>query len=434
MSPKPIGLLWDSISNNTGDVAIGMVLKRYCETRNLTYRVVDPFSFNPQDYSTFIIGGGQLLRPSGALFYRNFRIPGPHILNGVGTHLPDHLDYLKDYRLISVRSRAEASAIRTEYPHLPVETRPCISIQFGKYFSSEIEAIRDSSSDDPSLVGIHLNSSAVKKLPEVFSALQILNSRYRLVFLPYTHYEDDRYLSNVLSRLLPGSQVFPSDDPISLYVRIGRIRALVSCSLHASIFAYAQNVPVLAFPQDPKIAHFFQERGFACSLFVSAEDLPGGLDNLLRTEPDYRQAFAQDQDVADLHLGDMETIVRKPLDWSYPDLRNYTDGRYNALHREFYSYAMESHLVASRLNAQSLESELGRKRSEGELLSANRRIGEMKATVESLSAQLAEKERMVQSWREGQGGPDGSLGRRCLRELRRVRAWLRSHRTGPCQR
>jgi len=411
-----------------------MVLRRYCETRNLPYGVVDPFSFNPLDYSTFIIGGGQLLRVGGALFYRSFRIPGPHILNAVGTHLPDNLAYLKDYRLVSVRSDAEASAIRTQYPNLHVQTRPCISIQFGKLFNSEIEVARNCVSDDRSAVGIHLNNTALKRLPGVFSALEILNSRHQLIFLPYTHYEDDRYLLDMLSRHLPGSQVFHSNDPISLYAQIGKLRALVSCSLHASIFAYTQNVPVLAFPQDPKVLHFFEERGFPYSLFVSAEGLPDNLDSLLRSAPDYRQALKRDQDIIDLHLHDIEVIVREPIDCSYSDLANYTDERYNTMHREFHSFAMERHLNASRTSTQLMESELRRKKSDDALLSTNVRIAEMTTAIENLSAQLAEKERTIQALRDSPGGFDGSLGKRCIQQLGRVQAWLSSRRNGPCRR
>ena len=86
MTAKPVGLLWDSISNNSGDIAIGMVMKRVCEQRGIPYAVVDPFNYNPRDYATFIIGGGQLLRNRQDIFYRGFYVPGPHILNSVGIH------------------------------------------------------------------------------------------------------------------------------------------------------------------------------------------------------------------------------------------------------------------------------------------------------------------------------------------------------------
>lgn len=65
---KPIGVLYDSVSNNTGDIAIGIALQQYLDEKKIRYEIVPPFDYNSADYSYLIIGGGQLIRSTGDPF------------------------------------------------------------------------------------------------------------------------------------------------------------------------------------------------------------------------------------------------------------------------------------------------------------------------------------------------------------------------------
>src|SRR6185437_6754410 len=97
-----VGILYDSVSDNTGDKAVGVVMKRLLTSWGITHEVVDPFVIQPNNYSSLVIGGGELIGPSGEEFYDSFRVPGAHILNTVGLRSADHLEFLRDYRYISV--------------------------------------------------------------------------------------------------------------------------------------------------------------------------------------------------------------------------------------------------------------------------------------------------------------------------------------------
>jgi hypothetical protein len=332
-----------------------MVLKRFCETKEIPFEVVDPFSFNPRNYSTFIIGGGQLLRRSDDLFYQSFRVPGPHILNTIGIHHPDHLEYLKDYRLVTVRSQAEKVQINQDYPELNIQVCPCLTIQFNKFFGSEIEAKDNSNRVKKDTIGIHLNNTTLRLIPGMIPALQKLHKKYQLLFIPFTHYENDRYLMETLAKWLPGVEVSSAEDPISIFSEIGHVKALISSLMHAATFAYIQNIPVLAFPQDFKIRYFFEERGFPQSLYLSAEEIPAKLVALLQNPPNYSQSFESDLSIVDEHLAKVETIVRNPIDFDYRDISNFVDGRYNELRRTFYCFILNKMLEGNAQTAQIID-------------------------------------------------------------------------------
>src|SRR5436305_652676 len=126
MRNKPVGLLWDSVSDNTGDQAIGLVMRRFLEQRGIAYEVVNPFSYDQNQYSTMIIGGGELLQSTGNPFYDQFRAPGAHVLNAVGLGDPDACEYLNEYSLVTVRSQAEKKLLQEVVPK--VETSPCVTM------------------------------------------------------------------------------------------------------------------------------------------------------------------------------------------------------------------------------------------------------------------------------------------------------------------
>ena len=69
--PK-IGILYDNISGNVGDVAIGLSLRKILNNMNLSFDELIPGRFNPKNYERIIIGGGHLLRSSPEFFYDKF--------------------------------------------------------------------------------------------------------------------------------------------------------------------------------------------------------------------------------------------------------------------------------------------------------------------------------------------------------------------------
>ena len=60
-----------------------------------------------------------------------------------------------------------------------------------------------------------------------------------MVFLPLNHYQADEKIQTALSAAIPGSQVLPRLTPDQAFAVIGRLRLLITCSLHATLFAYA---------------------------------------------------------------------------------------------------------------------------------------------------------------------------------------------------
>lgn len=303
MSYKPVGLLWDSVSNNIGDQAIGLVLKQFCETRNIPYQVLNPFSYDVNEYSTVIVGGGELLRKRGDIFYDSFRVPGSYILNTVGIHEMDYVSYLQNYRLLTVRSGADKAALASLGDR--VQVRPCVSVLFEDYFGNEnIE-----NKYPENLIGVHINVATLRMKPELLHALEALDKKYKLLLIPFTLYQSDLRLMGTLEKWLDNATVMTDVDPISAFHTIGRLRMLISSSLHASIFAYIQNIPVLAFPLYPKIGYFFGERALKSSLYADGKELFDGVKRVLDAPPDYSYAIERDKELARLHLDEVEALV-----------------------------------------------------------------------------------------------------------------------------
>ena len=53
-----VGILYDSISGNTGDVAIGISVRKMLREIEVEFDELVPGNFNPAEYETIIIGGG----------------------------------------------------------------------------------------------------------------------------------------------------------------------------------------------------------------------------------------------------------------------------------------------------------------------------------------------------------------------------------------
>ena len=79
-----VGLLLDSLSQNTGDQAILEVMTGFLAREQKQFAILSPLGFDANAYQPIIIGGGHLLRDRGDWFYDAFRVPGKHVLNAAG--------------------------------------------------------------------------------------------------------------------------------------------------------------------------------------------------------------------------------------------------------------------------------------------------------------------------------------------------------------
>lgn len=306
MEDKPVGLLWDSVSNNIGDQAIGLVMQGFLKSKGIRHEVVNPFSYDPLNYSTMIIGGGELLRDKGDPFYDCFRAYGAHILNSVGSYRPDHMEYLKDYKLVTVRSEADRKLLEATIPNTGVV--PCTTLVMKDFIEGEIKPLYQIAKN---AIGIHLNlssSSLILDLIPFLRQIQLQQQR-RIVLLPFTNYQHDQRVMEVVARSLPGVLILPAQGPIDAFQVIGQLKALVCSSLHASIFAYGQNIPVLAFPSAPKVRYFFEERGLDTLIYTTTDELIAKFNNMLENPPDFSAKVKEDQEAIYAHLESLTNLL-----------------------------------------------------------------------------------------------------------------------------
>lgn len=272
-SGAPVGLLYDSISRNTGDCAIGISLHQTMAALGLESfdEPVRPAGARPAE--GLIIGGGELIRPTGDEFYDAFRPRGRHILNGVGVWpSSDDLSYLNEYAYVSVRTRADADVLtRAGVPD--IEVIPCLTTMLRSDASSSDEVSRRLPPDDGTpLIGIHIVPHTMTVCPEIADVVNSLEGRKLLI--PFTHYNQDRSFMGALG--IRDAVLLDEMSPLELHSLIGQLDLLIASSLHASIFAYSQNVPFVSARQ-PKVLDYFTDRGLEAFVFSDARDLDRAL-------------------------------------------------------------------------------------------------------------------------------------------------------------
>lgn len=262
-------LLFDSISRNTGDIAIGIAGQQVLAARGIESDIVDPF--DGFDSSPLLIGGGELIRDAGDDLYDRYRRTGGHILNaaGVWTSAQD-LGYLRDYRFVSARSQVEVDHLRTWVPDarlLPCTTTLLESPHF------EIEGVEPG---EP-VVGIHVVPHTLRLIE---SMTEIINAiPHKKVFIPFTHYNSDASFMRAMPFDWSNSVVLPDLDPLQLHSVLGQMTYAVVSSLHASIFAYSQGVGFASIHQT-KAADYFNDRGLGDFIIRDESGLRDGLDRL----------------------------------------------------------------------------------------------------------------------------------------------------------
>lgn len=265
MAKKTIGLLFDSVSDNTGDIAIGVALRQQFLKRGAETEIISPFSENLAKYASLVVGGGELLRKKGDEFYDVFRLEGAHILNGIGLQSADGLDYLRGYKFISARSATEASIIKKQIPKSKVRVVPCVTtlLSSDKY---DIEGVLE----DELLVGIHLVPEVLSICPDI---VKIVNSiPYKKVFIPFTHYNYDDSFMAALPFDMTNAVRLGRLSPLQLHSVIGQMKYTITSSLHATIFAYSQNIPFVTLKQQ-KVRNYLKDRGLEKYSYSTQDEL-----------------------------------------------------------------------------------------------------------------------------------------------------------------
>jgi hypothetical protein len=291
-----VGFLWDSLSPNTGDQAIGLTVLRLAGRAGLQrlepVRIAEPLAGR---YDMLVIGGGELLHPAGHGFYDVFRIPGEHVLNTVGTYGEVEASHLSDYRLVTVRSGADRDHLRGHSRE--VKVAPCLSVLFGGL----AEDRRVPPARGALLLHLHAGALRPATAPAMVSLLRRLDTP--VAFLPFTHHNSDAALQTVLAAGAGLAPPLAVNGPDEAFWAIRRARAVVSASLHAALFAYIAGVPFLAIPYDPKVRYFLAERGLEHRLLMDVLRLPEKLDLLAADSVDW-QARAEADLIAARSTGD----------------------------------------------------------------------------------------------------------------------------------
>lgn len=296
---KPIGVLVDTIYDNAGDKAIRIAVEQFLNSIGAQYEVVHPLEFSADDYSVLFIGGGHLLRDPGDPYYDRFRVPGNHVLNTVGVLGQKDLGYLNDYAYVSVRAEADRDRLLGVDD---VVVAPCISMLLrGTHAPVSIPS---------DTIGFHFTSDSMGSggdLGNVVAALRGTGA----VCMPFTHYAGDERTMRPFSELA-GAPMLPYMEPEELLGTIGRLRWLVTSSLHATIFAYMSDVPFLAFDGGAgKIKEFCVDRGLGSRIFGSLDDLSSKIPMLLEDVADFNEPRTIDERRMDAHCESMRGVLAK---------------------------------------------------------------------------------------------------------------------------
>lgn len=277
-------LLFDSISLNTGDIAIGIAGQQVLADHGATSSIVDPFTDHLP--SPLIIGGGELIRTSGDPFYDSYRRRGPHILNAAGVWTnADDLDYLNEYEFVSARSTREVEALRKWVPS--AELLPCATTLLrSDHF--EIPGIEPGET----VVGIHMVPHSLRLIEDLIPLINAIP--HKKVFIPFTHYNGDASFMKTLPFDKTNSIVLDTLEPLQLHSVISQMSYVLVSSLHASIFAYSQNVPFASVHQK-KAQYYFEDRGLGSHLVVDHAELDNMIHRLDRERFDFTASIAQDK-------------------------------------------------------------------------------------------------------------------------------------------
>jgi hypothetical protein len=343
-----VGFLWDSLSANTGDQAIGLTFLRLAKNAGIQkvapVRIGEPLA---GQYDLLVIGGGELLHPAGHGFYDIYRVPGEHILNTVGIYGEVEASYLSSYRLVTVRSAADSRSLQGV--KRDVRVAPCLSVLFDKLVADQPVVMPR----DALLIHVHAGALTPRDSRAVISHLRQLPPP--VAFLPFTHYNCDGLLQSVLAGASGIAPPLTISGPDEAFSAIRRARAVIVTSLHATIFAYIAGIPFLTIQYDPKVRHFLAERGLEHRLLPSVLHLPDKLYLLAPDSVDWHSKLVEDAASANSTVEEILALVEEALVrpeglrarqkvWTEPE-------NPERAHREM----IERHAEYGRLHAQAVD-------------------------------------------------------------------------------
>ena len=375
-----VGILYDNISGNTGDVAIGLSLKKILYKIGVEFDVLFPGNFNPHDYETIIIGGGHLIRPSPDFFYDKFKVPGPHVLNAVGIlDSPQDLHYLEDYSYLTVRSSWDKEKL--SYIKKDVHVVPCTTMLLEDLENIPVEL------DGPSL-GIHLLPHTFDEAQEEKFVEWISNLPFKIYFIPITHYNQDYIYMMRISAKVKNSVLLPIMKPLEIFTLMGKFDYFIGCSLHGGIFAYIHNVPFILYNYNEKMFFFMKDRGLDRFTFTNLDEMMAAFNLLLKEKPDYFKEISKDRDILKEHINHLKEILPSgdPCNATIPVDASQQNGQISNLQSQ--SIRLESQLLACESRITSLNRQLEEANARSKRLETQLNIYESR--ISTLSNQLQE--------------------------------------------
>lgn len=395
MTGAPARLLFDSVSRNTGDIAIGIASKQLLSSFGVDAVICDPFTSNLP--SPLIIGGGELIRPQGDSFYDTFRRPGANILNAVGVWTSaDHLDYLNDYEFVSARSSREAEVLGAAVSH--AEVLPCATTLLQSPHV-EIPGV------DPgeTVVGIHMVPHALRMIDNLIPIINAIP--HKKVFIPFTHYNSDAAFMRTLPFDKSNSVFLDALTPLELHSILGQMSYVLVSSLHASIFSYSQNVPFATVFQK-KVEYYFSDRGLSDHVISNADELQEMITRLDVEKFDFTARIDDDRKRVQTAFRNYAQIVTRPMTLS-PSLAPHDHGA-STQHTNFILSQVE-HVVSDR--------DLALSYTESRRLALTAEVAELTDQVDRLQRELSAI-RDTRSYRAAQAIE--RVGRRILDRLSTV--------------
>lgn len=300
-SDAPVGALYDSVSPNTGDRAIGIAVGQELARHGVRpTQILSPFEVSDTRERLVVVGGGDLIRPLGDPFYDRFRPTGPAVLNAAGVwDDADHLEHLRDYGLVSARSSREVDVLRSVAPH--AELLPCTTTTL----ESPDFAIDGLPTDEPA-IGIHVVPHTLRLVPDL---VEIVNAIDRpKVFIPFTHYNYDDSFMAALPFDRSRAVVLPRLSPLQLHAVMRQMSYVLVSTLHGTIFSYSQNVPFITVDQR-KVRNYLDDRGLTDRIFHDSASLKDLLRRTAEERPDFSAQVAADKQAVHAAFARIASLV-----------------------------------------------------------------------------------------------------------------------------
>lgn len=292
-------LLIDIAMGGHGAQAIKEVMTRFFSNRGVRTELLDPERGGELD-SPILIGGGDVIHAPGDPYYDKFRLEGSHILNAAGTTTSLSLDFLKNYKYLSVRTSADRDRLATVIDR-EIEVVPCVS--------TALPAARHSPAALRNLILIHLTHNAITQCAGIPRAFENFNGK-EIRWIPVgSALPESGAMLKIGIDLGWVPDVVAVDSTQKLLAIIGSARAVVASSYYAAQFAHQQNTPFIAYARDPAVRAFLHDRNLGELGFYSARDLADKLEWILKTPPDFTRTIESDRAALKNHFSKLAHLL-----------------------------------------------------------------------------------------------------------------------------